>query len=118
MEKLVSNIIERLLLDKTYRGHNAAPDYKFRVLISGQKRGVTPSIIENVIGHLKAEHLMERKYLWFTHGDANNAVLAASATTSAVSSAGPGVCWHQAPGRTLRPAAPQSDPKRGIFTVD
>ena len=29
MEKLVGNIIERLLLDKGYRGHNAPPDYKF-----------------------------------------------------------------------------------------
>src|SRR5579864_7163909 len=86
MEKLVGNIIERLLLDKGYRGHNAPPDYKFRVFISGQKRGVTPSIkrtmrrrsaIEPVIGHLKAEHRMERNYLWFKHGDANNAVLAA-----------------------------------------
>lgn len=86
MEKLVGNIIERLLLDKGYRGHNAAPDYKFRVFTSGQKQGVTPSIkrtmrrrsaIEPVIDHLKAEHRMERNYLWFKHGDANNAVLAA-----------------------------------------
>jgi hypothetical protein len=35
------------------------------------------SAIEPVIGHLKAEHRMERNYLWFKHGDANNAVLAA-----------------------------------------
>jgi len=87
MEKLVDNIIQRLLLDKGYRGHNAPPDYKFRVFISGQKRGVTPSIkrtmrrrsaIEPVIGHLKAEHRMERNYLWFKQGDANNAILAAA----------------------------------------
>jgi transposase, IS5 family len=86
MEALVGNIIERLVLDKGYRGHNAPPDYKFRVFISGQKRGVTPSIkrtmrrrsaIEPVIGHLKAEHRMGRNYLWFKHGDANNALLAA-----------------------------------------
>jgi len=86
MEKLVGNIIERLLLDKGYRGHNAPPDYKFKVFISGQKRGVTPSIkrtmrrrsaIEPVIGHLKAEHRMGRNYLWFKKGDASNAVLAA-----------------------------------------
>ena len=44
MEALVGNIIERLLLDKGYRGHNAPPDYKFRVFISDQKRCVTPSI--------------------------------------------------------------------------
>src|SRR5919201_1517097 len=86
MEALVGNTIERILADKGYRGHNAPPDYKFRVFISGQKRGVTPSIkrelrrrsaVEPVIGHLKAEHRMSRNFLWFRHGDANNAVLAA-----------------------------------------
>jgi IS5 family transposase len=86
MEALVGNTIERILADKGYRGHNAPPDYKFRVFTSGQKRGVTPSIkrtmrrrsaVEPVIGHLKAEHRMGRNYLWFRHGDANNAVLAA-----------------------------------------
>lgn len=64
MEALVGNTLERLLADKGYRGHNAPPDHKFRVFISGQKRGVTPKIkrelrrrsaIEPVIGHLKAE---------------------------------------------------------------
>jgi IS5 family transposase len=86
MEALVGNTIERILADRGYRGHNAPPDYKFRVFISGQKRGVTPSIkralrrraaVEPVIGHLKAEHRMGRNYLWFRRGDANNAVLAA-----------------------------------------
>ena len=41
MEALVGNTIARILADKGYRGHNAPPDYKFRVFISGQKRGVT-----------------------------------------------------------------------------
>jgi IS5 family transposase len=86
MEALVGNTIARILADKGYRGHNAPPDYKFRVFISGQKRGVTPQIkrelrrrsaVEPVIGHLKAEHRMGRNYLWFRHGDANNAILAA-----------------------------------------
>src|ERR1700752_4000287 len=86
MEALVGNTIARILADKGYRGHNAPPDYKFRVFISGQKRGVTPQIkrelrrrsaVEPVIGHLKAEHRMGRNYLWFRRGDANNAVLAA-----------------------------------------
>jgi len=86
MEALVGNTIERILADKGYRGHNAPDDYKFRVFISGQKRGVTPRIkrelrrrsaVEPVIGHLKAEHRMGRNYLWFRRGDANNAVLAA-----------------------------------------
>ena len=87
MESLVGNTIERVLTDKGYRGHNAPPDYKFRVFISGQKRRVTPSIkrelrrrsaVEPVIGHLKAEHRMGRNYLWFRRGDAANAVLAAA----------------------------------------
>ena len=86
MEALVGNTIARILADKGYRGHNAPPDYKFRVFLSGQKRGVTPQIkrelrrraaVEPVIGHLKAEHRMGRNYLWFRHGDASNAVLAA-----------------------------------------
>lgn len=87
MEALIGNIIARLLADQGYRGHNALPDYKFRVFISGQKRGVMPRIkrelgrkgaVEPVIGHLKTEHRMGRNYLWFRHGDAANAVLAAA----------------------------------------
>jgi IS5 family transposase len=79
--------ITRILADKGYRGHNAPPDYKFKVFISGQKRGMTPKIkrelrrrsaVEPVIGHLKAEHRMGRNYLWFRQGDANNAILAAA----------------------------------------
>jgi hypothetical protein len=87
METLVGNVIARILADKGYRGHNAPSDHKFRVFISGQKRGVTPKIkrelrrraaVEPVIGHLKAEHRMGRNYLWFRQGDAANAVLAAA----------------------------------------
>src|SRR6202795_1320812 len=87
MEALIGNIIERLVLDKGYRGHNAPPEYKFRVFTSGQKRGVTPKIkrelrrrsaVEPVIGHLKSEHRMGRNYLWHRQGDATNAVLAAA----------------------------------------
>jgi len=86
MEALVGNTLARILTDKGYRGHNAPPDHKFRVFISGQKRGVTPAIkrqlrrrsaVEPVIGHLKAEHRMGRNYLWYRRGDAANAVLAA-----------------------------------------
>jgi IS5 family transposase len=86
MEALIGNIIERLLGDKGYRGHNAPPDYKFRVFISGQKRRVTPNIkrelrrraaVEPVIGHLKSEHRMGRNYLSHREGDAANALLAA-----------------------------------------
>jgi IS5 family transposase len=87
MEALVGNVIGRMFLDKGYRGHNAPPEYKFRVFISGQKRRVTPQIkrqlrrrsaVEPVIGHLKSEHRMGRNYLWHRQGDATNAVLAAA----------------------------------------
>jgi IS5 family transposase len=82
------NIIARLLADTGYRGHNAPPDHKLRVFLSGQKRAVTPRIkrelrrkasVEPIIGHLKAEHCMGCNYLWFRRGDAANAVLAAAA---------------------------------------
>jgi transposase, IS5 family len=87
MEAIVGNTIERILADKGYRGHNAPPDYKFRVFTSGQKRRMTPQIkrelrrrsaVEPVIGHLKSEHRMGRNYLWHRKGDASNAVLAAA----------------------------------------
>jgi IS5 family transposase len=86
METLIGNTIERILADKGYRGHNAPPDYKFRVFTSGQKRRMTPRIkrelrrrsaVEPVIGHLKSDHRMDRNYLWHRQGDATNAVLAA-----------------------------------------
>jgi transposase, IS5 family len=87
MEALVGNTIRRAFVDKGYRGHNAPPDYKFRVVIAGQRRRVTPKIkrdmrrrsaVEPVIGHMKAEHRMGRNYLWDRQGDAINAVLAAA----------------------------------------
>jgi IS5 family transposase len=86
MEALVGNTLQRAFVDKGYRGHNAPPDYKFRVFIAGQKRRVTPKIkremrrrsaVEPVIGHMKTEHRMGRNYLWYRQGDAINAVLAA-----------------------------------------
>jgi IS5 family transposase len=87
MEALIGNTIERAILDRGYRGHNAPPDYKFRIFIAGQKRRMTPKIkremkrrsaVEPVIGHLKAEHRMDRNYLAHRSGDAANAILAAA----------------------------------------
>jgi transposase, IS5 family len=87
MEALVGNTLQRVFVDKGYRGHNAPPDYKLRVFIAGQRRRMTPKIkremrrrsaVEPVIGHLKAEHRMGRNYLWDRQGDAINAVLAAA----------------------------------------
>jgi IS5 family transposase len=86
MQQLVGNTIERLHADAGYRGHNAPPDYMFKIYTSKQKRRVTPNIqremrrrsaIEPVIGHLKNEHRMDRNYLADRKGDANNAILAA-----------------------------------------
>ena len=86
MEALVGNTIKRILADKGYRGHNAPPNYKFRVFTSGQKLRMTPQIkremrrrsaVEPVIGHLKNEHRMGRNYLAHRQGDCNNAILSA-----------------------------------------
>ncbi len=87
IEELVGNTLERIIADAGYRGHNAPPAYKFRVYTAGQKRRMTPAIkrlmrrrsaVEPVIGHLKAEHRMDRNYLAHRRGDAANAVLAAA----------------------------------------
>ena len=79
--------ISHIVADRGYRGHNAPPDHRFKVYISGQRRRVTEAIkrelrrrsaVEPVIGHAKAEHRMGRNYLAGAHGDAANAVLAAA----------------------------------------
>ena len=79
--------LARIVADRGYRGHNAPPDHKMKVYISGQRRGVTEAIrrdlrrrsaVEPVIGHAKGEHRMGRNFLKGTHGDAANAVLAAA----------------------------------------
>jgi len=87
MEKTIGNEIGRILADAGYRGHNAPESHKLRVFTAGQKRRVTPTIkrqmrrrstIEPVIGHIKAEHRMDRNYLAGEQGDAVNAILAAA----------------------------------------
>jgi IS5 family transposase len=85
MEKLTGVETKRIHVDKGYRGHNHAQ--RFRVWISGQVRRVTATIrremkrraaVEPVIGHVKAEHRMDRNYLKGRDGDRINAVLAAA----------------------------------------
>ena len=87
MEKQIGGTIHRIVADKGYRGHNAPENYKFKVYISGQKRGVTEAIkrdlrrrsaVEPVIGHTKNEHRMDCNYLKGSQGDAIHAVLAAA----------------------------------------
>jgi IS5 family transposase len=87
IETQIGASLARIVADRGYRGHNAPPDHKMKVYISGQKRGVTEAIkrdlrrrsaVEPVIGHAKSEHRMGRNFLKGTHGDAANAVLAAA----------------------------------------
>ena len=85
MERFTGVETRRIHVDKRYCGHNHP--HKFRVWISGQVRRVTAPIrremrrraaVEPVIGHLKAEHRMDRNHLKGRDGDRANAVLAAA----------------------------------------
>lgn len=84
IEKNTGIEVKRIHVDKGYRGHNHP--HKFRVWISGQVRRTTTAIkremkrraaVEPIIGHLKAEHRMDRNYLKGRSGDRINALLAA-----------------------------------------
>jgi IS5 family transposase len=85
LEKLTGVEVKRIHVDKGDRGHTY-PN-KFRVWISGQVRNVTATIrremkrraaVEPVIGHMKAEHRMDRNHLKGYAGDRANAILAAA----------------------------------------
>ena len=87
IETQIGANLTRIVADRGYRGHNAPPEHRFKVYISGQRRRVTETIkrqlrrrsaVEPVIGHAKAEHRMGRNHLAGTEGDAANAVLAAA----------------------------------------
>ena len=87
MEAMIGNEIERASIDAGYRGHNAPPDYKFKIYGAGQKRRVTPQIkremkrrsaVERLIGDLKAERRMGRNHLAHSAGDGINTLLAAA----------------------------------------
>ena len=76
--------LARVIAYSGYRGHNAPPDKRFKVHISGQRGGFTDAIerdlrrrsaVEPVIGHLKNEHRMGPNFLKGRHSDAANAVL-------------------------------------------
>ncbi|MEF2072545.1 IS5 family transposase [Consotaella aegiceratis] len=84
MERITGLEAKRIHVDRGYRGHNHSN--RFRVWITGQVRRTTAAIkremkrraaVEPVIGHLKAEHRMERNHLAGRTGDQINAVLAA-----------------------------------------
>ena len=42
IERLGGPTIRRLVADEGYRGHNAPPEYKFRIFISGQNAASRP----------------------------------------------------------------------------
>jgi IS5 family transposase len=83
-ERVTGIGIERAYVDRGYRGHDAD---QARVVLSGQKRGLTPTIrrerrrrnaIEPVIGHMKSDGHLGRNFLLGTEGDAANVILAAA----------------------------------------
>jgi IS5 family transposase len=87
MEALLSNTIERILADKGYRGHNAPPDYKFRVFTSGQKatndaedQTRAAQALRCRAGHRPSQSRTPNgpQLLWHRRGDATNAIPAAA----------------------------------------
>lgn len=83
-QALTGREIERIYVDKGYRGHDAPKP--LRVFCSGQKRGVFGTIkrelkrrsaIEPVIGHMKNDGHLGRNRLKGRAGDAANAILSA-----------------------------------------
>jgi IS5 family transposase len=83
-EALTGREIERVYVDKGYRGHSAPKP--LRVFKSGQKRGVHGQIkrelrrrsaIEAVIGHCKTDGHLDRNFLKGHNGDRINAVMSA-----------------------------------------
>jgi IS5 family transposase len=91
-ERITGVTIERASVDRGDRGHDAegrrsGEAHQSRVFVSGQKRGVTPTIrreikrragIEPVIGHMKADGHLGRNVLAGAAGDAITLVLAAA----------------------------------------
>ena len=84
-QHLIGREIERVYVDKGYRGHDAP--WPRRVFISGQKRGVfgiikrelrRRSAVEPLIGHMKEQGHLGRCYLKGCAGDAANAILTAA----------------------------------------
>ena len=81
IERMTGVAVARAYVDRGYRGHGL--DNR-RVFISGQRRGVTPTIrrelrrrsaIEPVIGHMKSDGRLDRNFLAGARGDATNALL-------------------------------------------
>jgi IS5 family transposase len=130
IETRIGANLTRIVADRGYRGHNAPPDHKFKVYISGQRRRVTETIkrelrrrpaVEPVIGHAKAEHRMGRNYLAGTHGDAANAILAAAGYKLQTPARMAGSLVVDHPGRPHRPGRSENADHRrvtALFTLD
>ena len=83
-ERVTGIGIERAYVDRGYRGHDAD---RARVVLAGQKRGLTPTIrrerrrrnaIEPVIGHIKSDGHLGPNFLRGPERDAANVILAAA----------------------------------------
>jgi hypothetical protein len=95
-ERVTGIGIGRAYIDRGYRGHDAD---KVRVILSGQKRSITPNMrqerqrhnaIELVIGHMTDDGHLGHKFLLGPEGDATDLILAAAC--------------HPAPARERPPA--------------
>jgi IS5 family transposase len=94
-ERITGVSVERAYVDRGDRGHDAqdrrsGETHQSRVFLSGQRRGVTPTIrreirrragIEPVIGQRKADGHLGRNFLAGAAGDAINLILAAAGHT-------------------------------------
>ena len=88
IEAQIGANLSRIVADRGYRGHNAPPDHKFRVYISGQKRRVTAAIKRDLRRRSAVEPVhrpsQDPSTAWaattspHAAGDAANAVLAAA----------------------------------------
>lgn len=94
-QALTGREVERIYVDKGYRGHKASKP--LRVFHSGQRRGVTAAIkrelqrraaVEPVIGHMKSDGHLGRNFLKGILGGKVTPSSPLSATTSASSSGG------------------------------
>jgi len=81
VERISGVVPERCYVDRGYRGHEIEST---EVFISGQRRGVTPTIkrelkrrsaVEPIIGHMKDDGKLGRNWLKGTIGDKINALL-------------------------------------------
>ncbi|MBF0612984.1 MAG: IS5 family transposase [Magnetococcales bacterium] len=82
VERLSGQKPERCYVDKGYKGHGVTAT---QVFISGQRRGITPTIrkelrrrngVVPVIGHQKREGRLDRNFLRGVFGDQANALMA------------------------------------------